>query len=69
MYYKIKYNQSLEKIKELQNDIIEIKEDNNRKHWNMLCRIDDLIKEKEKILRELAKYKYKEEKNDNGTSI
>ena len=56
MFYKSKYQGALKQIKELEEQLIEERKDNIDKHWNMLCRINDLIKEVNKLEKEIRQY-------------
>ena len=56
MFYKSKYQGALKQIKELEEKLIEERKDNIDKHWKMLCRINDLIKEVNKLEKEIRQY-------------
>jgi len=57
MFYKAKYQGALKTIEELKEQLEKTREDNIDKHWKMLCRINDLIKEVSKLEKENRQFR------------
>ena len=56
MLLKTKYRVALDRIRELEEELIKERRSNNDKHWRMLCRINDLIKEVSRLEEKVRQY-------------